>query len=554
MGSLVLMFLMMSVLPLFRVRILDEMAEAMLTYVSKNKGGAARRGNAPQYNNNRGGRRAQRRQLYRDLQKLYNKDKTKCARMVLEGRWRHLGAPDQQVVVKEQLQDFWLNLFARPSEEDARLGRTLVEEQLWQLQLPIEVEFKRVVTASNGSSAPGPDGWKPKDLRMFPEQFWVDLFNIWLYIGYLPKVFRKARTVLLPKVDCPEEPGQYRPITISSIIVRVFHKILAARYVHWVPLHMAQTAFLPTDGLAQNVMLLDAIISESKERIKPLYAIFLDVKKAYDSVNHSSVRRALQIHNVPPLVISYIMSTYKDASTEVMGKEGNVCRGVKHPLSCILFNIVMNEALLALNEQVGWPIRDAESKVSALAFADDVVLVAESEQGLHAQLQLFLKYLEVSVLEINPQKCATLKIQTVPRMKKWYVDTTHKTEIYGAQVHSLQPTAVYKYLGMHFSSAGRGKPDIQKLHEKLTALDEAPLKPQQRLYILNKHLIPGIIHIMVLGSVCQNTLRTSDKVIRQMVRKWLKLPKDTLVGVFYAPAAAGGLRCICLLTKVPILR
>ncbi|KAK8719934.1 hypothetical protein OTU49_013680 [Cherax quadricarinatus] len=101
---------------------------------------------------------------------------------------------------------------------------------------------------------------------------------------------------------------------------------------------------------------------------------------------------------------------------------------------------------------------------------------------------------------------------------------------------------------MHFSSAGRGKPDIQKLWKKLTALDEAPLKPQQWLYILNKHLIPGIIHIMVLGGVCQNTLGTSDKVIRQMVRK------DTSVGVFYAPAAAGGLGCICLSTKVPILQ
>ncbi|KAK8719932.1 hypothetical protein OTU49_013680 [Cherax quadricarinatus] len=231
--------------------VLNEMAEAMLTCVSKNEGGATRRGNVPQHNNNRGGRRAQRRKLHRDLQKLYNKDRTKCAKMVLEGRWRHLGAPEQQVVVKEQLQDFWLNLFARLSEEDARPGRTLVEEQLWQLQLPIEVdEFKRVVTASNGSSAPGPDGWKLKDLRMFPEQFWVDLFNIWLYIGYLPKVFRMARTVLLPKVDRPEDPGQYRPITISSINIRVFHKILAARCVHWVPLHMAQRAFLPTDGLA----------------------------------------------------------------------------------------------------------------------------------------------------------------------------------------------------------------------------------------------------------------------------------------------------------------
>ncbi|KAK8745150.1 hypothetical protein OTU49_000478 [Cherax quadricarinatus] len=370
----------------------------------KNEREADQERNAPQYNNNRGGRRARRRQVYRDLQKLYNKDRTKCAKMVLEGRWQHMGAPEQQAILKEQLQEFWLNLFARLLDEAARPRRMLVENHLWQLHLPVQLEeFRKAVAMCNGSSVPGPDGWMLKDFKMFPEQFWVDLFNIWLYIGYLPKVFRKARTVLLPKVDRPDQPGQYRPITISSIIVRVLHKILAARCVNWVPLHVAQRAFLPTDGLAQNVMLWDAIISESKTKIKPLYTIFLDVKKAYDSVNHPSVRKALQLHNVPPLVINYIMSTYVGATTEVMGREGKVCRGVKqgNPLSCILFNIVMNDAFLALNEQIGWPIAEAESKVFALAFAVDVELVAESEQGLHAQLQHFLRQLEASGLEIK---------------------------------------------------------------------------------------------------------------------------------------------------------
>ncbi|KAK8745148.1 hypothetical protein OTU49_000478 [Cherax quadricarinatus] len=136
-------------------------------------------------------------------------------------------------------------------------------------------------------------------------------------------------------------------------------------------------------------------------------------------------------------------------------------------------------------------------------------------------------------------------------MRKWYVDSMHKMEIYGAQVQSLQPTTVYKYLGMHFSSAGKGKPNIQKLCEKLVAL-QAPLKSQQHLNVLNKHLIPGIIR-MVLGGVCQNTLKTLDKLIRQMVKKWLKFPKDTPINVYYAPTAAWGLGCICLSTRVPIL-
>lgn len=537
--------------------LLDEMAVEMIGYVRQSGRGAARRGNPPQYDNNRGGRRARRRQVYKDLQNLYYKDRSKCAKMVMEGKWRNIGNPEQQDVSRDQLRNYWLTLFARPSEEDERGLEVIVEEQLWQLQLPIEIEeFRKAIVESNSGSAPGPDGWRVKDMQMFPDQLWVDLFNIWLFTGYLPREFRKARTVLIPKVNHPVDPSEYRPITISSIIVRVFHRILAARCVKWVPLHNAQKAFLPTDGLAQNVMLLDAIISESKSKCKPMCAMFLDVRKAYDSVNHSSVKRALQIHKIPKILIEYVMSTYKDAETEVMGQQGQMCRGVKQgdPLSCILFNMVMNEALVKLNKEIGWLLSGEEQKVSALAFADDVVLVAESEQGLNMQVQLFLGQLRASGLEINPLKCATLKIQTVPKVKKWYVDTKSKSVINGVQIRTLQPTSVYKYLGMSFSSAGRGKPDLSVLTQKLKSVDEAPLKPQQRLFILNKHLIPAIIHTMVLGGVCQNTLKAADRSIRCSVRKWLKLPHDTSLGVFYAPVASGGLGCLCLSTRVPILR
>ena len=67
----------------------------------------------------------------------------------------------------------------------------------------------------------------------------------------------------------------------------------------------------------------------------------------------------------------------------------------------------------------------------------------------------------------------------------------------------------------------------EKLHEYLNNVTKAPLKPQQRMYILKQHNVPAMYHQLVLGSGTAKLLRFLDTKIRGAGRRWLKLPKDT---------------------------
>ena len=52
------------------------------------------------------------------------------------------------------------------------------------------------------------------------------ILNAVLYTGRPPDNFLVSRTVLLPKVETPRNPGEFRPISIANAYARLFHKLL----------------------------------------------------------------------------------------------------------------------------------------------------------------------------------------------------------------------------------------------------------------------------------------------------------------------------------------
>ena len=120
---------------------------------------------------------------------------------------------------------------------------------------------------------------------------------------------------MIPKDQNDLAPPKHRPITMSDLIIRYYHKLMAKRLGEQLPFSDRQKAFRKGDGLAENVLLLSAIIDyHTKNRI-PLNIVFLDIAKAFDSVSHNTILIAAQRMGVPPPFLNYLRSFYSRSNT-----------------------------------------------------------------------------------------------------------------------------------------------------------------------------------------------------------------------------------------------
>ena len=77
-----------------------------------------------------------------------------------------------------------------------------------------------------------------------------------------------SRTVLLPTVEAPRDPGEFRPISIANAYARLFHKLLYSRLSPVAPMRETQKAFRKVHVTAANLVVLDTLLRDARTRLK----------------------------------------------------------------------------------------------------------------------------------------------------------------------------------------------------------------------------------------------------------------------------------------------
>ena len=156
--------------------------------------------------------------------------------------------------------------------------------------------------------------------------------NLWLLACRPPEAFEVGVTVALAKSADAADPSEYHPITMATIICRLFHRLLAHRVGSHLPLGSRQKAFREGDGQADNVWILRSIIDDCKARRHPLCVTFVDVRKAFDTVSYESVVKAAEricLIGFPPGLVSYIRCLYTGCVTQF--RVGHTLGSLIHP-------------------------------------------------------------------------------------------------------------------------------------------------------------------------------------------------------------------------------
>nr|pir reverse transcriptase-like protein - silkworm [Bombyx mori]AAB59214.1 reverse transcriptase-like protein [Bombyx mori]8GH6_A Chain A, Reverse transcriptase-like protein [Bombyx mori] len=504
--------------------------------------------------------RQKRRAEYARVQELYKKCRSRAAAEVIDGACGGVGHS------LEEMETYWRPILERVSDAPGptpealhALGRAEWHggnrdyTQLWK---PISVEEIKA-SRFDWRTSPGPDGIRSGQWRAVPVHLKAEMFNAWMARGEIPEILRQCRTVFVPKVERPGGPGEYRPISIASIPLRHFHSILARRLLACCPPDARQRGFICADGTLENSAVLDAVLGDSRKKLRECHVAVLDFAKAFDTVSHEALVELLRLRGMPEQFCGYIAHLYDTASTTLavnneMSSPVKVGRGVRQgdPLSPILFNVVMDLILASLPERVGYRLE--MELVSALAYADDLVLLAGSKVGMQESISAVDCVGRQMGLRLNCRKSAVLSMIPDGHRKKHHYLTERTFNIGGKPLRQVSCVERWRYLGVDFEASGCVTLE-HSISSALNNISRAPLKPQQRLEILRAHLIPRFQHGFVLGNISDDRLRMLDVQIRKAVGQWLRLPADVPKAYYHAAVQDGGLAIPSVRATIPDL-
>ena len=139
----------------------------------------------------------------------------------------------------------------------------------------------------------GPDNLPAKFLRTVADQIAVpliDLFNCSLQTGEVPSEWKHSHVTPVHKGGPPDDPSNFWPISVISVIAKVFEKIVSDQLSMYFEnshlFHPHQGVHHP--GKSTQSILLVAVdhIVHLLDKGKVVCAAFLDLRKAFDSLDH----------------------------------------------------------------------------------------------------------------------------------------------------------------------------------------------------------------------------------------------------------------------------
>ena len=335
--------------------------------------------------------------------------------------------------------------------------------------------------------APGPDQIRPLLLQKLCLEIAPILqviFSKSLEEGSLPSEWLKANVSPIFKKGEKSDPANYRPISLTCILCKIFEHIVASNVVKHLDvnqiLYDLQHGFRSKRSCeTQLTMLIEEIHRNLKEG-KQTDIILLDFSKAFDKVNHAKLILKLHNYGIRGRTLSWI-SAFLNGRSQTVVLEGDcseevpVTSGVPQGsvLGPILFLIYIND----LPDKV---------KSQERLFADDTAAylaiskLADSEQ-LQADLDILQEWEIKWDMQFNPSKCQVIHVTR----SRSPLPTT-----YTLHGETLEAVASARYLGVDIANDLSWKTHVSRITNnanKSLGFLRRNLKTKTRTHSMARH-------------------------------------------------------------------
>jgi exonuclease III len=265
----------------------------------------------------------------------------------------------------------------------------------------------------------GPDGLSKRAVQHLLPFLRVFLPEVWT-THVLPANWKDAYLSLIPKQGAdPSIIDNQRGLAVGSIAGKMLTRILLNRAAG-VGFTDLQFGFTRARGVSKAVLLLKDMLTRRRARGLITHVVFVDFKKAYDSVDRRAIDGALKYAGFGPTARRIIAELYTGDTLWLRTGDGDrpiaPTRGVKQGclLSPFIFNLILDVALMAISELEGPEREEGLPAFNHIAYADDVMLAATSVEELQQLLDSFLAAAKKVGLSPNVTKTKMMVVHPLP--------------------------------------------------------------------------------------------------------------------------------------------
>ena len=313
-------------------------------------------------------------------------------------------------------------------------------------------EVREAVSSLKLSKARGIDDIPNECFKFAPPVLIDKLLILYNMIGdqkVLPEKFNHGKVVLIHKKGPAEMLSNYRPLTVCISMYGIYSRMLNSRLTKVVEDHELlgeiQAGFRKTRSASDNLFVLNTILSKAKEMGQQVHKCFIDIAKAYDTLNRPILWDKMRKMGFSSSFISNIKALYSDdcITSTINGRTTKpvyLSRGVKQgcSLSPMLFALYLVDLGYELsNCDEGFELQGV--KICSLFFADDIVLFSPSAKGLKSLIKIVHKHCELMKMSISESKSKVITSSVT--------DFTFFDD-FGEEVLTFDKVVLYKYLGL----------------------------------------------------------------------------------------------------------
>ena len=365
-------------------------------------------------------------------------------------------------------------------------------------------EITKIIDALDHTKSAGPNGIPVLLLKSFKQFFstWLaKLINLCFETGIFPDLLKLAKVHPLHKKESKLNYLNYRPISLLSVFSKIYEKLMYTRIYSYLDsnnlIYNKQFGFRSKHSTNHAIISITEHIRNLLDNGQYVCGIFVDLEKAFDTVNHQLLCEKLEFYGLRgkcnQLIKSYLSDRKQYVSLNGFDSETkNITCGVPQgsSLGPLLFLIYINDFRLCLD------------KTSSGHFADDTFILFNSknpktiETVINYELKLMMKWLRLNRLSLNAGKTELI----------FFHSQKHKLNYDNISIKlnrrvKLKPVDFVKYLGMLIDKYLSWNFHINELCKKLSRANgilsklrySAPLENCILVYyaIFYSHLIYG---------------------------------------------------------------